>query len=494
MKRYFFLMATGICLTLFGYAQNDVEALRFSRTYHLGTARFSAMGGAFAALGGDLTTLSYNPAGIGVYRTGEFTFTPNLNITGVSSSYMGNKVDDNRYLMGLSNIGSVGIINTGNDDGLVSINVGAAYNKLNNFSERLAARGTPVDVGGTYLDYFASLANADVNRTDIEGEMAYKTDLIAFDTTTNRWHSNLDPNDRTEGRRSSEAWGNIGEFDLSLGGNIAHILYFGVTVGIQTASYSQNVADVEEGLESNISSFKRFTYKRELRMSGTGYNFKAGVIARPFANADFLEGLRLGAAIHTPTFLAMSDQYDASIRASFLGGDPLPANFSNGLYEYNIESPLKLMGGVAYTFGDHSSQWRGVVSADCEYVDYAKMKMRDGSDGYDFFAENQNIANGYRSVANLRFGAEFGYDNTSVRAGFATYANPYKNGVDKNGAVNFYSLGVGYRSDMFFIDFAYALAVQKDKNYMYASNDVSSSEISYDILQNNLMLTLGLRF
>ncbi|MDR0565746.1 MAG: hypothetical protein LBG47_01710 [Prevotellaceae bacterium] len=493
MKKYAFLLATSACLALSSHAQNDEEALRFSRSYPLGTARFSAMGGAFTALGGDLTTLAYNPAGIGVYRTGEFSVTPNLNLTGVTSSYMGNKLADNRYLLGCSNIGGVGVINTG-DGGIVSISLGAAYNKLSNFSERLLVRGNPISAGSTYLDYFALVANNDVGRSDIEAEMAFYTDLITFDTINDRCYPNLDDNDKTEGRRSSEAWGSIGEFDISIGGNIEHSLYFGLTIGVQNISYSRTVSDIDEGIESNTSAFEGFTYKREYRMSGMGYNFKAGVIARPFANADFLEGLRLGAAIHTPTFLALSDRYDASISSSFLGNGNLSRRFSNDLYEYNIETPFKFMGGVAYTFGHHESKWRGIVSADCEYVNYTAMKMRNGSDGYDFFNENQDIENSYRSTVNFRFGAELGYDNLAVRAGFATYGNPYESDVKKSGSVNFYSLGVGYRSSVFFADFAYSLAMQEDKSDMYSAYGLASDEISYDILQNNIMLTLGFRF
>jgi hypothetical protein len=396
--------------------------------------------------------------------------------------------------MGCSSIGGVGVINTG-DGGIVSINLGASYNKLSNFSERLLVRGNPISVGGTYLDYFAFAANRDDNKDNIEADMSYYADLIAFDTITNICYPKLDDNDATAGRRSSEAWGSIGEFDISIGGNVDHMLYFGVTIGIQNVSYSRDVTDIEEGVSGNTSPFEGFTYKRELRMSGMGYNFKAGVIARPFANADFLEGLRLGAAIHTPTFLAMSDRYDASISSSFLDNTGSSRSFSNGLYEYNIEAPFKFMGGVAYTFGDQSSNWRGIVSVDCEYVDYVKMKLRNGSDGYDFFVESQDITDKYRNTANFRFGAELGYDNVAVRAGFATYGNPYKNSVEKNGSVNFYSLGLGYRASLFFVDFAYSLAVQEDKSYMYHySEEMSSNEISYSILQNNIMMTLGLRF
>ncbi|MDA3853446.1 MAG: hypothetical protein PF444_04305, partial [Bacteroidales bacterium] len=59
-------------------AQTAFDALSFSREVSGGTARYMSMGGAFSALGGDFSTLSVNPAGIGIYRSNEFTFTPTL--------------------------------------------------------------------------------------------------------------------------------------------------------------------------------------------------------------------------------------------------------------------------------------------------------------------------------------------------------------------------------------------------------------------------------
>lgn len=65
-------------------AQGEVDALRFSREDLYGTARSMAMGGAFGALGGDLTGVNINPAGIAVYRSSEVVGTVNLSIEGSS--------------------------------------------------------------------------------------------------------------------------------------------------------------------------------------------------------------------------------------------------------------------------------------------------------------------------------------------------------------------------------------------------------------------------
>ncbi len=45
-------------------AQNVDDALRYSQIFYGGTARFMSMGGAFTALGGDISSLSQNPAGL----------------------------------------------------------------------------------------------------------------------------------------------------------------------------------------------------------------------------------------------------------------------------------------------------------------------------------------------------------------------------------------------------------------------------------------------
>ncbi len=56
-------------------AQSAIDAYSLSQGDLRGTARFMSMAGAFGALGGDLSTLNQNPAGIGVYRSSEIGVT-----------------------------------------------------------------------------------------------------------------------------------------------------------------------------------------------------------------------------------------------------------------------------------------------------------------------------------------------------------------------------------------------------------------------------------
>ncbi|MDE5773632.1 MAG: hypothetical protein K2H86_04155, partial [Muribaculaceae bacterium] len=77
-RRIFIFTLSALSMSGSALAQSAVDAYRIAQPDMKGTARFMSMGGAFGALGGDLSTLSQNPAGIGVYRNSEVGFTLDL--------------------------------------------------------------------------------------------------------------------------------------------------------------------------------------------------------------------------------------------------------------------------------------------------------------------------------------------------------------------------------------------------------------------------------
>jgi hypothetical protein len=77
-----FVMASG----LFSYSQNDIDAIRYSRIGGGGSSRFIAMGGAFGAIGADPSCAAYNPAGLGLIRKGELSFSGGLRISNNEST------------------------------------------------------------------------------------------------------------------------------------------------------------------------------------------------------------------------------------------------------------------------------------------------------------------------------------------------------------------------------------------------------------------------
>src|SRR6056297_1646319 len=103
MKRYIIT----IILITFGMAalsQNAVDALRYSDLKPSGTARYNSMSGAFSSLGGDFSTISQNPAGLGIYRKSTLTFSPSIVFTRTDSKYLNNKESDFNYNVAVGNL------------------------------------------------------------------------------------------------------------------------------------------------------------------------------------------------------------------------------------------------------------------------------------------------------------------------------------------------------------------------------------------------------
>jgi hypothetical protein len=426
---------------------------------------------------------------------------------------MGIKSNDYRYNFGLSNLASVGVYRFGDDEGLVSLSFGFAFNKTNNFAQRYTAVGQ-YQSGNTYMDYFALCGINDGNLPDNLGNdeayMAYQTYLINYDTTFNEYCPLLADGDQTRTQQYTELDGSLSTYDFSFGGNVSNVFYFGLGVGISAVEFSESNTASEYAREGNGSDFRSFSYNKKYAQSGVGYSFKLGAIAWPFANADILNGLRLGAAVHTRTFLNMNDEYSASINSYFTTRQSEKAWINPNKFFYGIETPTRLMAGIAYVFGGSTlDDWRGILSADYEYADYSAIKLREESDSPalspsdpNFSTSNANIANFHKSTHNMRLGGELGYKKLAFRLGYAYYDNPYTSKAGKDGTVNIFSGGVGFKvTSILNVSFAYSLATQKDKEYMYYAEsqvagypNVISEEKAYDISQSNFFISLGWRF
>ena len=70
LKLFLIVMLTSCCGI---YSQNISDALNYSSNSYQGTARFNSMGGAFGALGGDLSAIAINPASSAILNDGHFS-------------------------------------------------------------------------------------------------------------------------------------------------------------------------------------------------------------------------------------------------------------------------------------------------------------------------------------------------------------------------------------------------------------------------------------
>lgn len=500
-KTLFFsiIMAVGMVAA----AQNYEDILRFSMTNATGTARATAMGGAFGALGGDLSSISINPAGIGVFRKSEFSVTPLLNFNNTDAD--GGTADKTSFQLGT--IGIVATISGGESD-WKSFNFGFNYTQLNNFNRKadMAIQNSST----SQLDAYA--IEADNTKPDLLDpftlRQAYDTYLINPDDDL-YYHSALGEGEMINQYKLLKEKGYQGEYAFSFGANYKDKLYMGLTLGLQATYFRCRSQYTELGEQDAPSGFDSYDFYEEMRITGFGSNVKLGVIYRPIPQ------LRIGAAIHTPTWYPDMDYRRETFYDAYYWTDTDPntgredgESHSQGCfdkYNFSMRTPWRAVLSLATVMGQ-----KAILSADYEYVDYGSAKYTDGPTGGFFRETNRAIKEVYTSGHNFRLGAEYRLNSLlSLRAGYNYLATPFKdkgfnltNTIPGHEKTQTISGGIGLNFGSFYCDAAYSYRFSKDKSvFYYASaviddniHEVMAEPISNDYTEHQARVTLGVKF
>jgi len=479
MKKVLFSLIAVLLISIPAISQNENDAFRYSFMKPGGTARFTSMGGAFGALGGDFSSLSINPAGLGVFRSTEITFTPSLDYSLVESSYYGTTREDMKYSFNFNNLGvvfAIPLTSPIDQPGWKAINFGFGINRHNNYNQRWLAEG---------FNNESSLMTDFLNQAIREGSVSNLDDFstgLAWDTwllyqTDGQFDVDM-PNGRVLQRQEMNTSGSIREFVFSMGANYDNRLYLGATLGLPSVKYEEASIFHETDRDNENSVFNSLTYTNNFRTSGTGINFKFGVIFRA------TDMIRLGGAIHTPTFYKLEDDYSASMRSSLNLADYTNYSSSpNGWFKYEVNTPLKAIGSLGLVFGS-----AGLISVDYEYVDFSKMRLR--SKEYSFSAENNIISQNYVAQHNIRIGGELKIEPLSLRGGYAFYSSPYRSGVN-DGKQSVVSAGIGIRERHYFVDLGYAYSFFNEDYYLYDAQYVKPVNNSFS--NSRFVVTIGFR-
>lgn len=515
MKSIKFLTFTVfLSITSLSFGQGIYDALRFSQQYYEGTARSLSMGNAFTALGGDLGAISINPAASGVFRYSEFVFTPSLNTSVDHTTYLNNNSSENRTRFGISNLGWVGHFSTGRSSGLLNLNVAFTANQTNNFNSRTSAYGTNAEsswagsmasnmpnIHGSALtmpekDEYKPFYETNASWASILGWNTYLLDTLAGNptgyiaATENIGKDGLYLGGPLDQKFYREITGYTTDVNINVGGNISNKFFFGANLTIQSINYHTFESFSETAVDPNNFElgFNNFTHSQTISTNGVGIGLKAGLIYLPVA------GLRIGAAISTPTWMHLTDKWEEEMTTSSKEYGENYAVSPLGMYDYMVTSPFKWNIGAAYTFGKI-----GLISFDYENINYSQITMADvNGNKMEFSNENSAIGQTFKSVHNFRAGLEARLtSNISLRGGYNYYDSPE---VRFDGAKHFASLGLGYKSNGgFFVDIAY----QQQCNYIeeeswlyydYPDSDITAPPMDNKYRNWKLLLSLGFRF
>ena len=497
-----FIAATGSALLV--SAQDESDALRYSLLSPQGTARSIGFGGALGAIGGDFSSLGVNPAGIGVYRSSELTFTPSLKLSSSNSTYTGAAMDDNATRFTINNLG---VVFTSAAEGRryknskwKSASFGIGINRVADFNSNHVYSGFNNTSSASEVFLVDAIAYPDDfdNLATFAG-LGYGSYLLDFIDTVGYYKI---PNFGTglNQMRSVEQRGGITDLNISFGGNYMEKLMLGATIGIPSIRYLRDVTLREEDASGDPDNdFSYFEYKESLKTTGTGINLKIGAIYNITSN------FRVGAALHTPTYFGMTDVQNRSVTShtegfkAYLGEDPNPLTRVDAPlneYNYSVVTPWRAVLSAAGIIGKY-----GFISFDYEFVDYSSARFSfDDLDSYYEQEVNNGIKTMYKGASNIRLGGELRLDIVMFRLGFGYYGSPYQNANLGSERLN-YSAGVGFRFDNIFFDFGFnhTSATMTEQPYVvvYPEDppgviDVPSATIKNNY--NNLALTVGLKF
>jgi len=139
--------------------------------------------------------------------------------------------------------------------------------------------------------------------------------------------------------------GGSGEWDFTLGGNYEDVLYMGFTLGVTSLRYEEESTWEEIDDQDTIPYFDNYVYTTDLRTTGSGFNMKFGMIYKP---NDFF---RFGAAIHSPTWYSLTDEYSSSITTDLEDGAIREWDGPEFIpFEYNVNTPFRAIGSLAIIF------------------------------------------------------------------------------------------------------------------------------------------------
>ena len=524
------------------YAQGELDAFKYSTPDFNGTARYLAMGGAFGALGGDISVMNTNPGGLAIYRSSEVVTTLSVTSNQTKSAW-GGGVNENmtKTKVNFDNIGYVGYFPTGNDEGLVSWNVGFSYNRQQNFersyrvsgkqayslADYAAAKGTYVyqDEAGLWhgikeADMPAAGSSASSAYQNLGGlwipALAYQGGLIgAFDQGGNEYISGFGewkdkdtflPYSPNSSMLYVREKGAVDRYNMALGLNFSNILFLGADIAVTDLNY-----DYTSTYDESFGGNNYLYWDSWKSTDGTGYSFNIGAIVRP------LDCLRLGLAYNSPTWYKMTDYYGGSAGSNIEGLGEMQGETPTGVYtDYKLRTPDRAILSAAFIMGQS-----GLISVDYEISNHESMKLSD-PDGLEY-NDNELIKEDFGCSHAFKVGAEFKpTPQFAVRVGGGWQSSPIKTAL-KEGAVEVYtsgatpnytiykstthySVGLGYRfTPNFYLDLACIYREQKDDVYAFSPvivenskgetlQIVESSASSLKTGRTQVALTLGYKF
>ncbi len=482
-----------------------------------GTARFVGMGGALGALGADMSTMNWNPAGIGMFRRSDISIT-----AGAGWNHKG--IDEESTTnVNFQQVGAVYCFDLEENMGLRYLNFGINYQKKLDFNNAFYADNMNLR-GLSQMSQLAGLANAgfdtDNNLAGMAVDNLFLTpydshgQVITDKTTSIHHYGNAYQGLENYYTQKSEGW--LKEFSVNISGNVNDRFFWGLTFGVDMLRYRAWNDYFERSRRRTDGVRGDYSLYNDHAIDGTGINMQIGAIIRPFEASP----LRIALVAETPTWfhLRKSTLYYLTDNV-----ENQRTREAESYLEYAIRTPWKLRAGVGSTLGSRLA-W----DVDYEFAAYNYTAMGYPNSSIDnpnssLFDNtwdkdmNRNTKANMLSTHNVRAGVEFKpISCLALRLGYNYATSAYKKSISldqinldsyamnyatatsfmRMSDVHSVTAGIGYKARRTYIDLAYKYKGQSADFYAFdaSSQGGSLSPAKADLSRHQLTMTFGFKF
>ena len=420
--------------------------LLFSQDDNNGSARFTAMSGAFGALGGDISSININPAGLSVFNNSNFSGTFNTRTSETTANYYNNSITTQDEFINLSQAGAVLVFDINNKSDWKKFALGFNYRITKDFNANFVAEGN--SGVATFTEFPLDSNNPPLNYNIADGQ--------AFDNSYR---------------------GELSEFNIGFSALHQEKLHVGVGLNFYDLNFSQQATLSEFNSDANGNELDAFLYQENFT-TGTGFSANLGFIYKAHQN------FRFGLSYQTPTwFSEIIEETNIVDNDGFFGDTEIFASESNLVYDntsggffpsqsfiYRLKTPSKLTASAAIVFGKS-----GLLSFDYTNKNFKNIKLS----GSDFSAENQFFQNDFENTHNFNIGGEWRFNRLSLRAGYRFEQSPDILALDTDDLQG-HSFGGGYNFGNFRVDLSYSDSNTTAPYNFYAGFNVNPANLTLD--------------
>lgn len=443
MKKSLFIISF-FCYSVSVVAQETYENARLLTTNLNGTARYVGMGGAMDALGADISTISTNPAGVGMMRHSSISVS------------LGLQSQQDAQNFGTGHTTNFSFDQAGfvwsQPSGSSTLNFAFNYHKSRNFNYILQASNSLNQAAQNKLT-LAKVYDGmvcDVYRNGVPNFNSVYSSCNQLDAIYAE-HFLYSPADTTWNCADATSYdmhrgqsGYISDFDFNISGGNGRV-YLGLTVGIHDVHYKHYGLYEENLVYDNQNHIVSVADDRHI--TGQGIDIKAGIIVRPIESSP----LRFGLNVATPTWYTLTTSNTTTVNLD------TRAYTTGESYKFKLFTPWKFGASAGYTIGSDVALGLGYDyashgSTDTRVITGERYVPR--TDSYSVQSESEENMNRHTSstlkgVHTLKVGAEVKVAPTfAVRAGYNYVSPMYQSSGYKDGTLDcegsYYSSSTDY--------------------------------------------------